>query len=234
MNLTAGENRGRSALALALLVPVASIGAWCYFFAAPGEAWSMAAYWAAKAWLWVLPVVWLVWLERTRPRIPKLKREGMAAGVVTGVAICAVILGAYYGLAVDWIEDKQPVADTITQRLSSPLVFWGFGGFVILLNSLLEEYVWRWFVTTRCEALLRWRWPAVFLAAACFTAHHVLALDAYFELRIVVLGSLGVFIGGVTWSWLYARYRNIYAAYVSHIFADIAIFIIGHDLAFGW
>ncbi|MHC4103176.1 MAG: CPBP family glutamic-type intramembrane protease [Planctomycetota bacterium] len=41
-----------------------------------------------------------------------------------------------------------------------------------------------------------------------------------------------MFIGGTTWSWLYLRYRNIWAAYVSHVFADVIIFAIGWKLLF--
>ncbi len=42
-----------------------------------------------------------------------------------------------------------------------------------------------------------------------------------------------VFIGGATWSWIYLRWRNIYAAYVSHVFADLAVFGVGWWLVFG-
>ena len=234
MNTTTVPSRSAAALALVLLVPAATLGTWSYFFAGEQQPWGMAAYYAAKVWLLGLPVVWLLLMDRQRPRLPRWSSSGMTAAVVTGSAILAIILLAYYFLGRRWIDDPQAVAETITQRLGTPLLFWGFGGFIILINSLIEEYVWRWFVTTRCQALLRRPWPAVLLAGACFTAHHVVALAAYFDWRITVLGSIGVFVGGVTWSWLYARYRNIYAAYISHVFADIAIFIVGHDIVFGW
>jgi membrane protease YdiL (CAAX protease family) len=77
------------------------------------------------------------------------------------------------------------------------------------------------------------RWPAVIASGLFFTLHHVIALTAYFDWRITTLASLGVFIGGATWSWIYLKYRNIYAAYVSHVFADIVIFAIGYKLIFG-
>jgi len=96
---------------------------------------------------------------------------------------------------------------------------------------MLEEYFWRWFVFTRCEALMH-RYAAVVLSAALFTAHHIVALNVYFDWRVTALGSLGVFIGGATWSWLYLRTRNIYTAYISHVFADIIIFWIGYQLIF--
>ena len=45
--------------------------------------------------------------------------------------------------------------------------------------------------------------------------------------------SLGVFAGGCIWSWIYLRYRDIWGAWVSHVLADIIIFIIGYQLIFG-
>ena len=50
---------------------------------------------------------------------------------------------------------------------------------------------------------------------------------------LVVLGSLGVFIGGVTWSWMYRKYRSVWVPYVSHAMVDIAIFAVGADVLFG-
>jgi hypothetical protein len=50
---------------------------------------------------------------------------------------------------------------------------------------------------------------------------------------VTLLGSTGVFIGGATWSWIYLRWRNIYAAYVSHVLADLAVFGVGWYIVFG-
>ena len=36
-----------------------------------------------------------------------------------------------------------------------------------------------------------------------------------------------------TWSWIYLKSKNIYAGYVSHVFADIIIFWIAYQIAFG-
>jgi membrane protease YdiL (CAAX protease family) len=71
-------------------------------------------------------------------------------------------------------------------------------------------------------------------AALAFTAHHVVALAGQFNWDITLLASLGVFIGGTAWSWLYLRYRSIWPGYVSHAIVDVAIFVIGYGLIFGW
>ena len=62
------------------------------------------------------------------------------------------------------------------------------------------------------------------------TSVHAFAVDP--ERGTFILVLLGIFIGGTTWSWLYLTYRNIWAAYVSHVFADVIIFAIGYGLVF--
>ena len=48
----------------------------------------------------------------------------------------------------------------------------------------------------------------------------------------IILGSLGVFCGGVIWSWLYLRYRSIWPCYVSHAIVDVTMFGIGAYILF--
>jgi membrane protease YdiL (CAAX protease family) len=73
---------------------------------------------------------------------------------------------------------------------------------------------------------------AVILSALFFTTHHIIGLAAYFDWRATALCSLGVFIAGVVWSWCYLTYRSIWPGYISHVFADIAIFLVGCQLLF--
>ena len=220
----------RAILALVLLVPVPSLGTWMGMVAAEGPA-GQAMFAASKLWVWLFPVVWLMLVDKRRPTFPRPAARGMAVACVTGVLIMAAIAAGYWFLGRQWIDaefmrDKmiEVGLDTKGKYLLGAL-YW------ITINSLLEEYVWRWFVTTRCETLMP-RKAAVAVSALFFTFHHIIALEVYFDWRVSVLASLGVFIGGATWSWLYIRYRNIWAAYVCHVFADVIIFAIGWYLVF--
>src|SRR5262249_38911570 len=103
--------------------------------------------------------------------------------------------------------------------------------FLVCINPLAEEYIWRWFVFRRTEII--WPAAATLLAAFFFTVHHVIALAAQFGPVVTVVGSTGVFIGGWMWSWCYARYRSIWPGYVSHAIVDFAIFSLGWMLLFG-
>lgn len=220
-----------AALALAAIVPAPTLGIIAALYLWPDTALGQIVYAVCKLWLLALPVAWLVLVERQRPRIPRLRADGMVAGVATGLGMVVSIVGAFL-LFGGWI-DREAMAQRIANiGLGDPGAFLLGALYWCTVNSILEEYVWRWFVFTRCEALMP-RGAAVIAAGLFFTLHHVIAMDFYFDWRVTLLASTGVFIGGATWSWIYLRWRNIYAAYVSHVFADLAVFGVGWLLVFG-
>ena len=226
------HHKRNAILALALLIPAPSIGTWMGMVAAEGTPLGEWAFLASKVWVFVLPLAWLMLVDRKRPTIPRPVARGMAAACLTGTAIVLAIGGAYLLFGRSWIDAEVMGEKAHDVGLTSPLIYLGGAAYWITINSLLEEYVWRWFVVTRCEVLMP-RWAAVAASGFFFTLHHIIALEVYFDWRISVLGSIGIFIGGTTWSWLYLHYRNIWAAYVSHVFADVIIFAIGYQLLFG-
>ena len=106
------------------------------------------------------------------------------------------------------------------------------GAFYAVFHSLLEEYYWRWFVFQRL-----WRlWPltpAIGLSSIAFMAHHVILMAVFFGWSSpwTYFFSLSVAVGGAIWAWLYARSGSLYGPWLSHLLVDVAIFLIGYDLA---
>lgn len=227
---TMTTEKRNAALALLLLVPAPSLGVWLALFGSPGSTFSQTFFGFCKVWLVALPLAWHLLIDKQRLSIPRPTGKGMGIGIATGIAIFLAI-GAGYLLLGHWIDPAHVSANAKEAGLSSAWKYILLAVYWCTINSLLEEYVWRWFVFTRCESLMP-RWPAVVASGLFFTLHHVIALSAYFDWRITTLASLGVFIGGATWSWIYLKYRSIYAAYVSHVFADVVIFWIGYKLIF--
>lgn len=230
-----GETRlkRQALLALILLVPAPSLGTAAAMFWWPELTIGKAIFFAAKVWLVALPLVWRLMVDRKPVSWSPARHGGFGVAVASGVLIALVIFLAYALASRSGALDASAVADRAAKTGLNTLGFYLAGAvYWITVNSLLEEYVWRWFVLRKCEAL--WgRKAGLVMAALAFTAHHVIALAAQFDWGITLLGSLGVFIGGATWNWLYLRYRSIWPGYVSHAIADLAIFIIGYRLIFG-
>jgi membrane protease YdiL (CAAX protease family) len=230
-NPASRDERRRALLALALLAPVPSIGVASAMIVVPGPL-GQGLFMAAKVWLVVFPVAWYLVIEKGRPSTSPVKRGGLGAGFFTGVIAGAIIVLAAWALGVFDMDMGELAGEIDEMGLTTPRAYllgalgWTF------VNSLMEEYVYRWFVFSHCERLVP-RTAAVFASAGIFTAHHIIALSTYLPWHLVALASLGVFSGGVIWSLLYSRYRSIWPGWISHIIADVAVFAVGWALLFG-
>jgi hypothetical protein len=237
--LDATQPPGRSALALLLLVPAPTIAVLCAMFWMPDTWYGQTIYYALKAWLLAMPLVWVLFIERGRLRLPKLKWHGMPIGIISGLAILAVTIGAWELFAHSMVDVSKFQAKMQEIGLDSTVKYLAFAATLTFINALLEEYVWRWFVYSKWqEALSRFAGKfaipgAIILAGLCFMLHHTVAMSLYFDWKVNAMASFGVFAGGVIWSIIYLKTKNLYSAYISHIFADIALFYVGYQVAFG-
>ena len=221
-----------------MLVPVPSIGILIALLGpteASGAASRVAqAGWvASKLWILLLPALWHRLVDGRRLRLPAPRRDGMQAACITGLLFVVAIAMMYFLVGGRWIDVAAARARIAASGLDRPGLYLAMAVYWCTINSLLEEYVWRWFVFTRCQAVLS-RGRAVVAAGLFFTMHHTIALAVFFaDAKVVALASIGIWIAGATWAWIYLRSRNIYAAYVSHVFADVVIFWIGYRIVFG-
>ncbi len=226
--------RPAALLALLLLVPVPSIGV-AMWMVVPGveeTTFGKIAYMIGKAWILLLPIVWLKFVDRKPLSLSPPMYGGFGAGIALGLAISALILGAYFLFAYKLIVVEDVRFKVFANGLDTQLKYIAACTALSLVNSLLEEYVWRWFVFRKCEALVGGV-VAVALSALFFTFHHIIAIGAQFNWQITLLANIGIFIGGAAWSWCYLKYRSIWPGYVSHLIVDVTVFYIGWRIVFG-
>jgi len=229
-------------LALLLLVPAPTVGVLFAMHWFPDTWYGQTVHFAAKVWLLLFPLAWVAWVERGKLSPPGWSWRGMTAGVITGVLTLVVIVGAWELFAHRMVDVAMFREKMHEIGLGTPARFLGFAAAVTIINALLEEYVWRWFVYEKARDSLAalggsvkaMAVPgAIVLAGLFFVLHHSVAMSIYFDWQVNALASLGIFIGSATWSILYIKYKNIYAGYISHVFADIALFYVGYQVAFG-
>lgn len=221
-----------AALSLALLVPAPSLGVLAGMVLWPGTPMGQWLFAASKLWLFALPVLWLRKVDRGPWSLSPVRRGGWATGLLTGLGISAVILGTYALWGGTMIDRSFLSAEIRKVGLGVPGRYAAGAAYWILVNSVLEEYVWRWFCVRQCERL----WPlrvAVPVSALCFTLHHAVAMAVFLPAPAVAVCSAGVFTGGLIWSMLYARYRSVWPGYLSHAIVDLAIFGLGAAMVFG-
>ena len=232
MAQTSSQDRRTAFLALLLTVPVPSLGTAAGMIVAPGTTAGGAVFLASKVWISVVPLVWLFLVDKGRWSWSRPARGGLGTGLALGLAIGAVIVVAYFGLGT-LLLDRETMRTTAHQiGLADRGAYIGGAVYWVCVNSLLEEYFWRWFVYSKSEVLMPPGF-AVPVSALCFTVHHVVALQVYLGMTATLVTAVGVFAAGAVWSWCYRRYRSVWPGYVSHAVVDVSVFAIGYLLIFG-
>jgi len=225
-----GHRSGSPLLALALLVPVPSLGTYLAMVATPGSI-GQLVFGLCKLWILVLPVLWWVLVDKGKLSWSPPRHGGLLMGAGLGVAVAGVILLAYLCFGRELIDAALMRTRFVEIGLTSPIVYLAGAAYWILINSVLEEYVYRWFIYSQCARLMPGG-VAVGVSALVFTVHHVVALNTYLSPWMTALAAVGVFVGGALWSWCYHRYRSIWPGWLCHLGADLAIFAIGWQLVF--
>lgn len=218
-------------VALLLGVPFTSIGAIMLLWVAPGIVGKTILV-CCQIWLIILPIIWLFKVENKPIRIPRPQRFDWITGMIIGLVMFMAILIMYwlflrYWIDVNFVREKLEQVGNINQQ-----AFIFGGAYFILINALIEEYFWRWFIYSRWEELVSDKF-AVLLSALSFTLHHAIGLAAFVDWRVVTVASLAVFVAGAVWSEYYRRYRLIWCNYFSHAIADLALYIVAWQVFFG-
>jgi membrane protease YdiL (CAAX protease family) len=229
-----------AALTFAMLLPTGITLLHLIILAGSGtaNAGQQAAYIGGTVLQFVLPLGCFWYFERRLPKPGKPSFLGLEYGLLFGVAVAAAMLTLYYA----WLCDTPLFGRTAEQvrsklgefGITSPLAFVLFAVFLTVVHSLLEEYYWRWFVFGGLRRLVP-VWPAIVVSGVAFSLHHVVLMWVWFPdqvLLAVIPFSVAVAVGGMVWAWLYERTGSIYAAWLSHLLVDGAIFVIAYDLYF--
>ena len=225
-----GHGARASILALALLVPVPTAAVWAGMIAFPDRPLGVALFALGKVWMLAFPL-WWQWRVDREPMRPRPSWRGVGVGLASGLAIAAGIVAAA-ALGADRLIDVGVMRDRLGRvGLLEPGRYLVGAAYWTVVNSLLEEFVWRWFVARHAARLMP-AGLAVLFSAAAFTLHHLVAMAVYWPPATVALAGLGVAFGGAVWSVLLARYGTVWPAYVSHALVDAAVFGLGYRLLF--
>ena len=193
------------------------------------------AYAVMKSLQFGLPVAWVALVARKVPRLPFRPTHGLTESLLFGCLALAVTVAGY-----NFVFEPMGQFDSASEVIRAKLVglglgsFWRFAAFALFcstVHAFLEEYYWRWFVYGRLAGLVRFRW-AVVVSALSFAAHHVILLAHYFGWGspLTWLLASAVAIGGAFWAWMYQRTGSLLGPWLSHVLADVGIFVVGYQI----
>ncbi len=227
------ELKNNALLALSLVAFVPTISILFTLNYNDDELTSQIFFMACKFLLFFVPAYWYLRIEGNEISRSPANKEGLLVGGITGILMSAIILLVWL-IFGDTIDSDLMLLEMETTGLTDIRIYIAGMLYWIFLNSLLEEYVFRWFVTTKGIDLFGSEVAGVILSAMLFTLHHAIALHYFgFLWWQTVMASFGLLSAAAIWSWLYIRYKSIWVCWLSHAICDIAVFGIGYLLIFG-
>lgn len=218
-------------LALLLIIPLPTLS--ILYSLEISQGWSgNLVFILSKILMIYIPLYWYFKLEgREFSWSPIKDKKDMLIGLGFGIGMSAAMGIAWLLLGEN--IDRNALKELLEGNgLTNPLIFGSVVIYWVFGNSLLEEIVFRWFIFERFEVKLGSKY-ALFLSAAAFTLHHTIAMLYMFPVSLAILATIGVYIGGIIWSWLYLRYRSIWVAFISHAIVDIMMFTIAGIILLG-
>lgn len=231
VRMTRRSSRLVAILSLLVLIPAPSLGVLAYMVWLPDSVAGTVLFFLAKGWILLVPLLVYGFVYRRPITAFRFQRAGIWTGFGLGLLMSLIVVASYL-----WLGERLIDAAAV-QALMSEVGLDQRGPYILMvvywtsLNSLLEEYVWRWFVVQQALKLMS-ALPAVLFTALAFTLHHIVSTQLYVGWEAVSLMSTGVFLASAIWSWCFVRFRTIWPGYISHAIVDMAIFAVGYHVIF--
>ena len=152
------------------------------------------------------------------------RREGLTFAAALGAGIYLFLLIAFF-LFRSFIDLDAIAAGMLEQENISGQNFLWVALYISVVNSLLEELLFRGLAYLRLREFTSERFANVFSAAA-FSLYHVAILSGWFLWWVHALCLMGLFIGGLIFNRL-DRNGSVLPSWLAHAAANLAINTIG-------
>ena len=222
------ESKRRAIIAILLIAPIPALNLLIGQYSGSGAI-GQLSFVLSKCWLLAVPLWWHLKLEKKEASWSAPTEGGWGVAAALGAGMAGVILGAWFLLGKNAVDVEEVRATWGTFGLTNWKILLGACLYWIFINSVLEEIVFRWFVTTRAEVIFSGSdlTKPILLSASVFTIHHTVALAfGGIVWWVILLGTVAIFVAGLIFSWIYMRYRSVWVVWLCHAIADLGLFVV--------
>ena len=145
-------------------------------------------------------------------------------GIYLSLISFAGIFIAFFILK-NWIDFNSIRSDFIHKYQLDGVKFFIASFYLIFINAFLEEYFFRGFIFFN---ILNKKFAYIY-SSFLFSIYHLSNFLNWFDRPIIlVIPLVGLLIVGFLFNYLCSLTQDIYHSYIPHLFADLAIVIIGY------
>ncbi len=158
----------------------------------------------------------------------KFDKKQLKFLIPLGSAVCIFILGSYFILGSFF--DLSNITKSLESDINVGKENFVFVAcYIAIVNSFLEELFFRGFAYLELKKVTKGNF-AMIISATFFALYHIAIMINWMGTGLLILITFALFIGGVIFNKLNERYNNIYASWIVHMFANLAINLIGFML----
>jgi hypothetical protein len=191
------------------------------------------AWTSTKLWMFGLPLLWHLKVDKKPLSWSRPIQGGFKEAMFIGGVFSVIMIGAWILFGIDKVDSASLRNAVQPFGLTNVFVYIAAASFWILINSVLEEFVFRWFIVEKLSHLSSSKNTIIILSALIFVLHHFFALWFLgFPIGLNLLACFGLFVGGCSFSWLYIKFESIWIPYITHALCDIVVFSIGYWIIF--
>jgi uncharacterized protein len=145
-------------------------------------------------------------------------------GFILGLLSMGIVIGAFF--LFSFIIDTNTIIADLESRGITASVFIFIAVYITFGNSLLEEFYFRGFLFLniyRSQSKLF----AYLFSSLLFALYHIGIFMAWFNIWLILLALLGLFVVGLIFNWLNTKSDNFLNSWILHILADVGVMVVG-------
>lgn len=157
-----------------------------------------------------------------------LKKDSLLYSLKCGIFIYGIVLLAF--CVANNFFDFTNIIHSLEENGgidSSNFIF--VSTYIALINSFCEELFFRGFAFLSLKKYVS-RITAYIFSATVFALYHVAIIFSWGSFLLICLMVSGLFLGGLIFNYLSEKFNNIYVSWFIHMFANLAINLIGFRL----
>lgn len=151
-------------------------------------------------------------------RLFTINKKKLARYFILGLLVFILIVLGYmvFGSLIEFDQVGLKLEENMGVKKKN---FLGVALYIALVNSFLEEFIFRGLGYLNLGKNKSWGWEG----ALIFALYHMAIMRGWFNPLIFLLALAGLFLAGLFFNLLDSKSDNLYLSYLVHMFANLAI-----------
>lgn len=177
----------------------------------------------------LIPIIYsIIKKDDSIKQIFKADKKGFIIAILIGLGVYGVIIGAFFIFRNVFDFSGLTKSLTETTGVNKSNFLW-VALYISFANSLLEEFFFRGFSFLSLKKTSSSKFAYIF-SSIMFALYHIAMMIGWFDIPVIILALVGLFVGGLIFNRFDDKYNNIYLSWLIHMFANFATNTIGFIL----